>query len=84
MGLANHTILIAKDGVEWPLDDSAAPIRTQAGEVKGAILVFREITERKQHEQKLTEQANELAEADGAKTSSWPPWHTSCAIRFRR
>ena len=31
MGLANHTLLIAKDGKEWPIDDSAAPIRNQQG-----------------------------------------------------
>jgi PAS domain S-box-containing protein len=38
VGLANHTILIAKDGTEWPIDDSAAPIRSEQGEVLGAVL----------------------------------------------
>lgn len=47
VGLANHTILIARDGTERPIDDSAAPIRDDAGEVAGAVLVFRDITERK-------------------------------------
>ncbi|HEY0137944.1 MAG TPA: PAS domain S-box protein [Nannocystis sp.] len=50
VGLANHTVLIARDGTEWPLDDSAAPIRDGAGEIFGVVLVFREITERKQAE----------------------------------
>ncbi|OWK34448.1 PAS domain-containing protein [Fimbriiglobus ruber] len=56
VGLANHTILIARDGTEWPLDDSAAPIRDARGGVAGAVLVFREITEKKQAEQALREQ----------------------------
>jgi PAS domain S-box-containing protein len=50
VGLANHTILIAKGGQEWPVDDSAAPIRNEQGEVAGAVLVFRDITERKRAE----------------------------------
>ncbi len=45
-GLANHTILIAADGTEIPIDDSAAPIR-QGGQVVGVVLVFRDITERR-------------------------------------
>jgi PAS domain S-box-containing protein len=67
VGLANHTILIAKNGAEWPLDDSAAPIRTREGEVRGAVLVFREISERKAQEKQLAAQARELAEADQRK-----------------
>ncbi|HEY4259121.1 MAG TPA: PAS domain S-box protein [Schlesneria sp.] len=50
VGLANHTILIAKNGSEKPIDDSAAPIRDGGGGIAGAILVFRDITERKQAE----------------------------------
>lgn len=50
VGLANHTILIARDGVERPIDDSAAPIRDDAGAVSGAVLVFRDIAERKRAE----------------------------------
>jgi PAS domain S-box-containing protein len=49
-GLANHTVLLSKDGREVPIDDSAAPIRTQEGEVIGVVLVFRDITERRQSE----------------------------------
>ncbi|MEQ1906723.1 MAG: PAS domain-containing protein, partial [Pirellulaceae bacterium] len=47
VALANHTLLIAKDGTEWPIDDSASPIRDEAGRVIGAVLVFRDITDRK-------------------------------------
>jgi PAS domain S-box-containing protein len=46
VGLANHTILIAKDGAERPIDDSAAPIRCKDGEVVGCVLVFRDMSER--------------------------------------
>ena len=43
--LGNHTILIAKDGAEHPIDDSAAPIRDTNGDVIGVVLVFRDVTE---------------------------------------
>lgn len=53
VGLANHTILISRDGVERPIDDSAAPIRRNDGETAGAVLVFRDITERRNAEREL-------------------------------
>jgi PAS domain S-box-containing protein len=53
VGLANHTLLIAKDGMERPIDDSAAPIRNAKGEVAGVVLVFRDVTERRRQEQHL-------------------------------
>ena len=49
-GLANHTILLARDGKEVPIDDSAAPIRDGSGAIQGAVLVFRDITERRRTE----------------------------------
>jgi PAS domain S-box-containing protein len=52
-GLANHTLLLSKDGREIPIDDSAAPIHTDDGRIVGAVVVFREITERRRHEQTL-------------------------------
>jgi PAS domain S-box-containing protein len=51
VGLANHTVLISRDGTERPIDDSAAPIRRSSGEVAGVVLVFRDITERRAAEQ---------------------------------
>jgi len=42
VGLANHTLLIAKDGREIPIADSAAPIRDEQGEITGVVLVFRD------------------------------------------
>lgn len=50
VGLANHTVLLARNGTERPIEDSAAPIRDPAGQVSGVILVFRDVTERKQAE----------------------------------
>lgn len=50
VSLANHTILIARDGTEWPIDDSAAPIRSEHGEVAGVVLIFRDVTERRRLE----------------------------------
>jgi len=44
VGLANHTVLIKKDGSECPLDDSAAPIRNEVGHVSGCVLIFRDVT----------------------------------------
>jgi len=46
VGLANHTILIARSGVEMPIDDSGAPILGVDGKLLGAVLIFRDITER--------------------------------------
>jgi PAS domain S-box-containing protein len=50
VGLANHTILISKDGTKYPIDDSAAPIKNDAGELIGVILTFRDVTEPRQIE----------------------------------
>ncbi len=50
VGLANHTILVRKDGTEVPIDDSGAPIRDRDGKNIGVVLVFRDITERKRAE----------------------------------
>ena len=64
VGLANHTILLSKDGVEWPIDDSAAPIRGQDGSLNGTILVFRQIRERKIQEAELLRQSIALKQSE--------------------
>ena len=46
VGLANHSVLVSKDGNEVPIDDSAAPIKDK-GEIKGVILVIADVTQRK-------------------------------------
>jgi PAS domain S-box-containing protein len=55
VGLANHTLLVAKDGREIPIDDSAAPIREPGGPLFGVVLVFRDFTQRKLAEDALRE-----------------------------
>lgn len=50
VGLANHTTLITRQGAEYNIDDSAAPIRDAQGAVLGVVLIFRDITERRQIE----------------------------------
>jgi len=47
VGMANHTVLIAKDGTEIPIDDSGAPIRDEHGAIQGTVLVFRDVTARR-------------------------------------
>jgi PAS domain S-box-containing protein len=59
-GLANHTVLIARDGTETPIDDSAAPIRTLGGPLFGAVFVFRDFTERKRVEEEVRQLNAEL------------------------
>jgi len=50
VGLTNHTTLIARDGSEHAIDDSAAPIRSAEGAVSGSVLIFRDISERRRWE----------------------------------
>jgi PAS domain S-box-containing protein len=56
VGLANHTVLIARDGTERPIADSAAPIRDAEDRMLGVVLVFRDITEERRAEDALAEQ----------------------------
>ena len=51
VGLANHTLLIHKDGSDRPIDDSAAPIRDADGRVAGCVLIFRDVTAQRRVEQ---------------------------------
>lgn len=44
VGLANHTVLVRRDGEKCPIDDSAAPIRDEDGRVSGCVLIFRDVT----------------------------------------
>ena len=74
--LANHTVLIACDGSERPISDSAAPIRDATGRMTGVVLVFRDVTlahqaqqmirvQNEQLEQRVTERTAQLIESDG-------------------
>ncbi len=59
-GLANHTVVLARGGSECHIADSCAPIRDREGRVVGAVLVFRDVTERKRLDQVLHERSLEL------------------------
>jgi PAS domain S-box-containing protein len=50
VGLANHTVLITRDGRSIPIDDSGAPVQLVSGELIGIIVVFRDVSERKRTE----------------------------------
>ncbi|MDD5305399.1 MAG: histidine kinase dimerization/phosphoacceptor domain -containing protein, partial [Elusimicrobia bacterium] len=50
VGLANHTVLVSRDGRRFAIADSAAPIRGKGGGVLGVVLVFRDVTDERQAE----------------------------------
>ncbi len=60
VGLANHTVLISRDGKEIPINDSAAPIKDEHGNILGVILVFSDVTERERFEEALRKSHDEL------------------------
>lgn len=80
-GLANHTILILRDGTERPIAESAAPIRDKDGRILGAVMVFRDVSEEKKAERTLKQLASIVESSDDAITSktldgvitSWNP-----------
>ena len=59
-GLANHTVLIARDGSECAIADSCAPIRDRDGQVVGAVLVFRNVTGEYAVQQALRDSAAQI------------------------
>ncbi len=60
VGLANHAALVTKDGRTVPIEDSAAPIRDDAGQVLGAVLVFHDVTEKRRVQEALRQAKDEL------------------------
>ena len=56
--LARQTVLIARDGTEYAIEDSAAPIRDYQGKLVGAVMVFRDVTESRRLSHRLAWQAN--------------------------
>lgn len=65
--LANHTILLARDGRELPIDDCGAPMRDAKGRLIGAVLVFRDVAERRALQRELERRAAQLEDADRRK-----------------
>ena len=62
VGLANHTLLIARDGAERPIDDSAAPISNPSSGIVGCVLVFRDVTERRRADRAIRRSERELTD----------------------
>ena len=67
VGLANHTVLVSRDGRTIAIEDSAAPIREPGGATRGVVLVFHDIGDRRELERQLVQRAANLAEADRRK-----------------
>jgi PAS domain S-box-containing protein len=72
VGLANHTALLARDGQEYQISDSAAPILDASGAIVGVVLVFSDVTEKYRVAETLAK-TTELLEhtADLAKIGGW-------------
>ncbi|MDF1576587.1 MAG: PAS domain S-box protein [Bacteroidales bacterium] len=69
VGLANHTVLLSKDGREIPIADSGAPIKNEKGEITGVVLVFRDQSEEREYLNKISQseaQYRELVESTDA------------------
>jgi PAS domain S-box-containing protein len=62
VALANHTSLLARDGTEIAIEDSAAPIRDSRGNIAGAVMVFRDVTERRRADRTLRRSEQLLAD----------------------
>lgn len=60
VGLANHTLLIRRDGVETPIDDSGAPIRHADGSIRGVVLVFRDFSDHKKTEAAIRQSEEQM------------------------
>jgi PAS domain S-box-containing protein len=65
--LANHTLLVARDGTRRPVDDTAAPIRDEEGRFVGVVLVFRDVTERRRLEAEVRRRSEDLLDRDRRK-----------------
>jgi PAS domain S-box-containing protein len=55
VGLANHTMLVAKNGNTYNIADSAAPIKDKEGNITGVVLVFQDVTENYQKNRQIRE-----------------------------
>ena len=62
VAMANHTVLLARDGREIPIEDSAAPIHDAAGNVFGVVLVFHDVTEKRRAHRELQNMIDSISD----------------------
>ena len=72
VGLANHTVLVSRDGTEIPIADSGAPIRDEGGEVVGVVLVFRDISAQRLGEEAVRRLADIVSSSQHAIVAEGP------------
>lgn len=60
--LANHTLLVTRDGKKIPIAPSGAPIKDEKGQLMGVVLVFRDQTEERRAQNALKEKSHALGE----------------------
>lgn len=69
--LANHTCLLARDGSEYPIADSAAPITDGSGQIRGVVLVFRDVSHERSIERAILQQNAQLELRVDERTRQW-------------
>ena len=80
VSLANHTVLVRKDGTEVSIDDSGAPIQGADGKITGVVLVFRDITERKKAEEALDRERGQLRAVIESLDEAVGVWNTDGSL----
>ncbi|MBW4682197.1 MAG: PAS domain S-box protein [Microcoleus vaginatus WJT46-NPBG5] len=80
VGLANHTLLISRHGKEYAIEDSAAPIQTKDGQILGVVLVFRDVTERRNLAHQLSWQASHDPLTGLANRREFEQYLEQCAV----
>jgi PAS domain S-box-containing protein len=72
VGLANHTLLVRRDGQRFPIEDSGAPIKDGGGKIHGVVLVFKDASAQREAEAALTASEERLRLAiEGAELGTW-------------
>lgn len=80
IGLANHAVLLARDGHEYQIADSAAPIRNAAGEIVGVVLVFSDVTEKYKTEKTLHRQQLMMERTESAAKLASFEWEVDANV----